>query len=175
MDIDDLKSRVNLLEANCDDNEHYRHGLQADLAETEDRLKDTTAELDDKIDRLEAYSRRENLKFFGIPMSDNENRTACVQKVMQALRTAMPGKTWREDHIMRAHRLDSDDQNLQNQQNGQGRRETALATTTRTCRTIRMDRGGERPPLQRRPDPAEPTERTGEAREADDRSLHTLA
>ena len=54
-------------------------------------------------------------------MADNENRTACVQKVLQALRTAMPGKNWREDHIVRTHRLDGDDQNLQNQQNGQER------------------------------------------------------
>ena len=36
MDTDDLKSRVNLLKARCDDNEHYRHELETDLAETED-------------------------------------------------------------------------------------------------------------------------------------------
>ena len=71
MDINDLKSRVNLLVVRCDNNELYRHGLQADLAETEDRLKDTIKELDEKIDRLEAYSRRESLNFFGIPMSEN--------------------------------------------------------------------------------------------------------
>ena len=35
VDIDDLKSRVILLEVRTD-NEHHRHGLQADLAETED-------------------------------------------------------------------------------------------------------------------------------------------
>ena len=72
VDIDDLKSRVNLLEVRCDYNEHYRHGLQADLAETGDRLKDTMAELNEEIDRLEAYLRRENFLFFGIPMSVNE-------------------------------------------------------------------------------------------------------
>ena len=96
------------------------------MAATEDRLKDTMTELDEKMDRLEAYSRRQNLKLFEIPMSDNENRTACVQKVMQALRTAMPGKTWSEDHVVKAHRLGSDDQNLQNQQNGQERREKPM-------------------------------------------------
>ena len=50
---------ISVDEARCDDNEHYRHGLQADLAETEDRLKDTIAELNEKIDRLEAYSPHE--------------------------------------------------------------------------------------------------------------------
>ena len=90
----------------------------------------TLAELDEKIDTLEAYSRRENFKFFGISMSDNENRTACVQKVLQALRTAMPGKTWSENHIVRAHRLHSDDQNLQNQQNGQWRREKPMIVSS---------------------------------------------
>ena len=30
------------------------HGLQADLSGTEDRLKDNVAELEEKIDRLEA-------------------------------------------------------------------------------------------------------------------------
>ena len=54
MEIDHLKSSMNLLEVRCDDNEHYRHGLQADLSGTEDRLKDNVAELEEKIDRLEA-------------------------------------------------------------------------------------------------------------------------
>ena len=126
VDIDDLKSRVTLLEVRSDDDEHYTHGLQADMAATEDRLKDTMTELDEKMDRLEAYSRRQNLKFFEIPMSDNDNRTGSVQKVLQALPTAMPGKNWSEDHTVRAHRLGSDDQNLQNQQNGQGRREKPM-------------------------------------------------
>ena len=96
------------------------------MAATEDRLKDTMTELDEKMDRLEAYSRRQNLKFFEIPMSDNDNRTGSVQKVLQALPTAMPGKNWSEDHTVRAHRLGSDDQNLQNQQNGQERREKPM-------------------------------------------------
>ena len=45
---------MNLLEMRCDDNVHNRHGLQADLAETGDRFKDTIAELDEEVDRLEA-------------------------------------------------------------------------------------------------------------------------
>ena len=38
----------------------------------------------------------------------------------------MPGQNWREDHTVMAHRLGSDDQNLQSQQNGQWRREKPM-------------------------------------------------
>ena len=50
----------------------------------------------------------------------------------------MSGKTWSEHHVARAHRLGIDDQDLQNQQNGQGRRENPMIVRF-TRRQDKMD------------------------------------
>ena len=79
---------------------------KAAVTELEDRLLKISADLDDKIDRLEVFSRRDNLKFFNVPMSvSNENYADRVEKIVDILRDTVPGKTWCPDDITRAYRL----------------------------------------------------------------------
>lgn len=53
-------------------------------------------------DKLETFWRRDNLKFFGIPESENETLNPNVVDVLQG---TVPDKVWSVSDIVRAHRL----------------------------------------------------------------------
>ena len=60
---------------------------------------------DDNIDRLEAFSRQNNIKFFNVHEEDFESYTISARKVVQLLNRFYPCKTWSLDDVDRAHRL----------------------------------------------------------------------
>ena len=101
-DVACIKERASNLEQMCEKSAEERDSLKSSVGEVEEKLEGLTKKFDEKLDRLEAYSRRENLLLFGIPESDKEN---CVEKVLQTVRTALPDKQWSDDDIVRAHRL----------------------------------------------------------------------
>ena len=65
----------------------------------------THSKVEDKIDRLEAFSVRDNLKFFNIPQARNENSDTCTETLLEFLHNTVPNKQWSHDNIVRAHRL----------------------------------------------------------------------
>ena len=81
------------------------------VQDLEQRLCDFSIEVEDKIDRLEAFSRRDNLKFFNIPQSRNESSDTCTERLLEFLPNAVPNKQWSPDDIVRAHRLDNNNNN----------------------------------------------------------------
>ncbi|KAK7480548.1 hypothetical protein BaRGS_00028210 [Batillaria attramentaria] len=61
--------------------------------------------LENDIDALESHSRRNNLKFIGIPEQEREDFDSCAAKVVQTLNMYSVQKSWSVNHIERAHRL----------------------------------------------------------------------
>ena len=73
-EIEALHAKTCQLENYCCAALQETESTKAAVTELEDRLLKISADLDDKIDRLEVFSRRDNLKFFNVPMSvSNEN------------------------------------------------------------------------------------------------------
>lgn len=66
---------------------------------------DIVAELESEIDRLEGYSRRNNIKLFGIPEEPVDKTENCAEAVLNVLNTYVPEMKWEPDVIERAHRL----------------------------------------------------------------------
>ena len=72
-------------------------------------IEEVTRRLEDKIDKLESFSKRDNLKFFNVPESTElENNDSCARKILDLLQTCVPDRAWQLSDIVRAHRLGSD-------------------------------------------------------------------
>ena len=65
----------------------------------------TTCDLDDQLDKVEAHSRRNKVRFVNVIEDPNEDYKACVHKVVKPLKTFHPSKTWTSGDIERAHRV----------------------------------------------------------------------
>jgi len=85
--------------------EHKIYGLEEKTADLEAHVMQMKCEFEDKLDKLEAHSRRDNLKFFGIQCSEDESYGGCVETILNILCEVLPGKHWTSDDIVRAHRL----------------------------------------------------------------------
>nr|KAG5712679.1 hypothetical protein BaRGS_029734 [Batillaria attramentaria] len=71
----------------------------------ESRLGKLQEDLENKVNKLEAFSRRDNLRFFGVSESANETFDVCARRVVDILCEAMPDKEWKPEDIIRAHRI----------------------------------------------------------------------
>ena len=71
-----------------------------------DTLASETESLNKEIDRLDSFSRRDNLQFFGLgPQTKAESFQVCVRKLVVPLTDVQnPIKQWTEEDISRAHR-----------------------------------------------------------------------
>ena len=58
-----------------------RHAVQT----LKQKLVDLSMDVDDRLDKFEAFSRRDNLKFFNIPQSPNENYDTCTATLLEFL------------------------------------------------------------------------------------------
>jgi hypothetical protein len=79
-----------------------------EVSDKQDRLYETVetvANLEAEVDRLEGFSRRNNIKFFGIPEANSGKEDDCAQAVLNVLSTYIPQKKWGAETIERAHRL----------------------------------------------------------------------
>lgn len=73
-------------------------------------LKETlsqTTMLEEKIDKLEGFSRHDNLKLLNTPQSADEDYETCVMKVVNILQDAVPNRQWCWGDIVCVHRLGS--------------------------------------------------------------------
>ena len=77
---------------------------QVTTDETLASMADQIHKLEDELDRQEQYSRRENLLFHNIPLSDNESYTTMSKNIISMLNDYVPVKRWHESDIVRAHR-----------------------------------------------------------------------
>ena len=65
---------------------------------------DVSEAMDAQVDKLESFSRRNNVRFFNVYEGPNEDSVRCAHKVVQLLNIYFPNKTWSIDDIERAHR-----------------------------------------------------------------------
>jgi len=72
------------------------------VSEQQDRTSEVLEEIQDDLDRLEGFSRRNNVKIFGLKESRNE---VCEKLVMDVLNHYLPREQWSRDTVERAHRL----------------------------------------------------------------------
>ena len=108
-DVDDLKERTKAIEEATVNmtmkNDEHRVAIDA----LENRMEEMTQRLDDKIDKLESFSKRDNLKFFNVAEStEPENYDSCAKKILDLLQNCVPDRDWQLSDIVRAHRLGTD-------------------------------------------------------------------
>ena len=108
-DVDDLKERTKAIEEATVNmtmkNDEHRAAIDA----LENRMEEMTQRLDDKIDKLESFSKRDNLKFFNVAEStEPENYDSCAKKILDLLQNCVPDRVWQLSDIVRAHRLGTD-------------------------------------------------------------------
>nr|KAG5687403.1 hypothetical protein BaRGS_021616 [Batillaria attramentaria] len=104
-DIAEVKQRTLTLEATCEKLSEKHDDLVESVEDLEEDLKDLQTRYEDELDKLEAFSRRDNLRLFGLVESPNETFESCAAKVIECLQGTVPNKTWSEDDVVRAHRV----------------------------------------------------------------------
>ena len=77
------------------------------IAEDQCRTAEKLQKLESEIERLESFSRRNNLRFFNISQPTNETDDDCTRTLVRTLNQFYPLKRWDEDDIERAHRTGS--------------------------------------------------------------------
>ena len=108
-DVDDLKERTKAIEEATVNmtmkNDEHRAAIDA----LENRMEEMTQGLDDKIDKLESFSKRDNLKFFNVAEStEPEKYDSCAKKILDLLQNCVPDRVWQLSDIVQAHRLWTD-------------------------------------------------------------------
>lgn len=68
-------------------------------------LQHQVTQMNEEIDRLEGFSRRDNLRFFGIPHGQKEDYETCAKCVVDTLNSVAGYEAWKEEDIIRAHRI----------------------------------------------------------------------
>ena len=81
-----------------------------EIGRLRETVKNTTEEmtrLKEEMDRLESFSRRDNLRMFGVPAPEGkEDYNSCAKAVTEALNSVTEAsRTWTTDDIARAHRV----------------------------------------------------------------------
>ena len=107
-DVDDLKERTKAIEEATVNmtmkNDEHRAAIDA----LENRKEEMTQRLDDKIDKLESFSKRDNLKFFSVAESPEPETSDSCAKILDLLQNCVPDRVWQLSDIVRAHRLGTD-------------------------------------------------------------------
>ena len=104
-DISALKERTNGVETACETLAGKQDETTNMIARLREKMDVMEKRYEAEIDKLEAFSRRDNLRFFGMAESANETFEICAKKVVDMLKDIIPGKTWKKDDIVRAHRV----------------------------------------------------------------------
>nr|KAG5704247.1 hypothetical protein BaRGS_012535 [Batillaria attramentaria] len=104
-DIAELKERTLTLETTFGKLSEKQEDVAESVEDLQEDLKDLQARYEEELDKLEAFSRRDNLRFFGLTETPGETFDSCAAKVVECLQGTVPNKTWSEDDIVRAHRV----------------------------------------------------------------------
>lgn len=76
-----------------------------DMGESLDNVHRITKSLEEDLDRLEAQSRRDNLRLFGLPEGGDDSYENCASTVLDLLNKNFASKQWTDHDITRAHRV----------------------------------------------------------------------
>ena len=98
--VEFLCNEVSALKSGLRENEK----VTKELYRKQNDISDTVSNLELEIDRLEAYSRRNNIKLLGIP-EDAEESGDCTETICRVLQSYIPETDWEPHIIERAHRI----------------------------------------------------------------------
>nr|KAG5687901.1 hypothetical protein BaRGS_029898 [Batillaria attramentaria]KAG5699159.1 hypothetical protein BaRGS_014458 [Batillaria attramentaria] len=104
-EVTDLRERTERVESTTEAMCHKSCEQMAAIDSLEKRLNQMQEEFDKKVDKLESFSRRDNLKFFGIPETTGETFVICARKIVDVLKNTVPNRDWKTEDIIRAHRV----------------------------------------------------------------------
>ena len=97
-----LQTKTTRLEEN-----YYDMFQEAQTTSSAVTILEATTMMEEKLDNLEGFSRRDNLKFLNISQLADEDYETCVMKVVSILQDSVPNRQWCRADIVRAHRLGS--------------------------------------------------------------------
>ncbi|GFR83305.1 RING finger protein 40 [Elysia marginata] len=69
------------------------------------KVHDGVRSCKDKIEKVERYSRRENLIFYGIPEAQDKDPCTCKDTIVIFLNDHVPKRRWCDRDMVRAHRI----------------------------------------------------------------------
>ena len=97
---DQLKEDVRYLSARCE----ILQNQVGNLYDWKDHSHDLCQSTDAKVDKLEFFSRRNNVRVFNVYEEPDETSEDCVRKSVQLLNRLYSQKAWTRDNVERAHR-----------------------------------------------------------------------
>ena len=95
--VQTLITRTTKLEENFSGISQELKKTQSAINNTDEQLSAITTDFENKFDKLEAHSRRNNLRFFSIPEADDDDYDDCTERVLDALENTVPGKRCKHD------------------------------------------------------------------------------
>ena len=107
-DFKELRASVDKIEGEVNDLKENRHVTDLDLSAIFQRLDvivDRIDQLDDDSDRLESFSRRDNVRLYGVSDAPGETFDQCKEKIVEVLNQHVGKKTWNNRDVVRAHRV----------------------------------------------------------------------
>ncbi|GFS08591.1 SH3 domain protein [Elysia marginata] len=114
-ELNDVKAKMAELEVNVKDVKQDVEDVRGqqeiqrqDIDVIQEELVCTTERIklcEDSVEKLERYSRRENLLLYGIPENRDDNAAACKDAVLDLFSEIMPENVWSKRDIVRAHRV----------------------------------------------------------------------
>ena len=126
MTLNSVYNRLEILEGQLFERDEENDKLQksiADLTETVDKQKElikeqkaenqklkdeiesANVEMESKLNGLEQYSRKNNIRISGIPETGTESAEATTEKIIRKLNDSIPELNLQKDHVDVAHRV----------------------------------------------------------------------
>ncbi|PVD22483.1 hypothetical protein C0Q70_18297 [Pomacea canaliculata] len=91
-----FKSAIDKLCMELQQVKQRQESLEQNTESLKDHVDQSLQVFDDKLDKLEGFSRRDNLKFFGIPETGEDSYETCAATIIQLLQETIPGKQQEE-------------------------------------------------------------------------------
>ena len=110
---EELKENTKFNKSDIDilfDSKHEQENRTTHLEEKIEKMQSEITDLHSEVDRLEEFSRKDNVRMFGVPYSggsqpDRESSDDCARIVTDILNSVDGPKQWTPDDIARAHRV----------------------------------------------------------------------
>ncbi len=106
--FDDLELKIGKVDDDVGTVQHQQDILHDDVGYVTgkiEKFEETLSQFDTDIDRLEAFSRRDNVILYDVKEDAGETPTDCRDKITQIFNQNVQVKKWQKTDVIRAHRL----------------------------------------------------------------------
>lgn len=102
---DRLKKSIDTLTETIDNQKQLIQQQKVENKKLQDEIGATNTEIEDKLNDLEQYSRKNNIRVSGIPELGSEAAEVTTEKIIETLNDKIPDLHLLKDHIDVAHRI----------------------------------------------------------------------